>query len=278
MRAKIGGPVVVLTFVAGLWASPARANNHQIVVVDETYTATSANTSDSHYVLPARAGTPSNWRSPINYADGTVYVRLDVLSKPSAAATDNTICFVGAGAACFGSRLYTAPGLVLYDAPLQSLWHYTELDWSQPVAQLAFVLKDASALKVQGDPLFYPTTIHVTMTVVPPGETYAPPTDVPPSDGGAADAATSADAGVALVDAGRLVDAGKVGDPEGQAPRADAGMDDRGAATTSPTPRWTPGDTGGGCSVAGSHGASSMGLLWGVGLLLRRARRRRRAV
>ena len=53
---------LVATALAGV--RPVRAQD-QFVVLEQTYTATFANTSDSHYRVPPDAGTPSNWRSPI---------------------------------------------------------------------------------------------------------------------------------------------------------------------------------------------------------------------
>jgi hypothetical protein len=43
------------------------------------------------------------------------------------------------------------------------------------VNQVALILKDENGTKVQGDPAFYPTTIHVTITIVAKGSTYVPP-------------------------------------------------------------------------------------------------------
>src|SRR5262245_23253933 len=75
----------------GLLSVPVRALD-QFLLVDATYTATTQNTSDSHYRVEPNAGTPSNWRSPVDYTGGKAYVHLDVLEKPGSAKTIYNVC------------------------------------------------------------------------------------------------------------------------------------------------------------------------------------------
>src|SRR5689334_85690 len=72
-------------------ALPAQAQ--QIVLVDATYTATTANTMDSHYWVDPSADAPDDWTSPVDYHSGKVHARLEALEKPSAAPTLYNICF-----------------------------------------------------------------------------------------------------------------------------------------------------------------------------------------
>src|SRR4051812_48383953 len=67
----------------------------QVVVVEVTYTHSASTTTDSHYRPALRPGTPSNWASPVDYSHGTAYVRLEVFTKPTTAATRYQICFEG---------------------------------------------------------------------------------------------------------------------------------------------------------------------------------------
>jgi hypothetical protein len=200
-------------------ASEARAD--QFVVVDTTYTATKDNTDDSHFRVDPANGTPDNWRSPIDYASGDAYVRLEVLEKPSAVKTLYNICYEATPSyACMPySPAYTAPGVYEFNYPFSAFYQYDQVDWSQGTRDLALILKDENQNKPQGDPDFYPTKIHVTITIVAPGSTYVPPS--PSQDAGVADAGMATDAGSSVADSGTL------------APTPDAGhAADAGHATT----------------------------------------------
>lgn len=185
---KLSSPRLVLLIALG--ATPAKAQ--QFVVTNLTYTATKDNTTDSHYFAAPLPGTPTDWRSPIDYASGKAYVRLEVISKPSDRKTLYNVCYEGnPTAACMGySPPYTKPGVVEFSSDLSSIWQYGAVDWSKGVNRMALILKDENGTKVQGDSAFYPTTIHVTITIVAKGATYVPPSTG--GNGGAADAGTDA--------------------------------------------------------------------------------------
>lgn len=217
----------------GLLVPALRAHaQDQFVLVDETYTATSANTMDSHYRVDPHAATPSNWRAPIDYASGKVHARLDVIAKPSSKKTLYNICFEATPSyACMPYAMYSTTGVVEIEFPFSSFYQYNDVDWSKGVRDIALILKDENQTKMQGSPDFYPTTIHATITVIKPGATYVPPADVMmdagmPEDAGAAqDAGEPKDAG-GTRDAGRPV-AADAGKPK---PPADAGNAGSGAA------------------------------------------------
>lgn len=179
----------------------------QVVILDETYTATSANTSDSHYRLPPNDDAPDDWRDPVDYAAGRAHVRLEVIDKPSSAQTLYNVCFEATPTyACLPySPEYTAEGVYDYEYPFSAFYQGNQVDWSQGTNQIALILKDHDEVKPQGDPDFYPTTIHVTITLLTEDAVYEPPSDEPepeldagrdaaiedPLDAGPLDAATS---------------------------------------------------------------------------------------
>ena len=107
-----------------LGASEARAD--QFVVVDTTYIATKDNTDDSHYRVDPADGTPDNWRSPIDYASGDAYVRLEVIEKPSAVKTLYNICYEATPSyACMPySPAYTAPGVYEFNYSFSAFYQY----------------------------------------------------------------------------------------------------------------------------------------------------------
>lgn len=235
----MGGRQTWLIVALLAWAAPGRAQQ-QFAVVEQTYTATTANTSDSHYRVPPRQGTPGNWRSPVDYASGRVHARLEVLDKPSAEPTLYNICFEATPSyACMPySPAYTAEGVYDFEYPFSAFYQYSDVDWSQGVRQIALILKDENGTKMQGSPAFYPTTIHLTLTVVAPGATYVPPRN--PGDAGTPeDAGDPPDAGASEPDAATETDAA-TGAP-------DAGPSDPAAGA------------GGGASASGSGGRGGSG-------------------
>ncbi|HKU41602.1 MAG TPA: hypothetical protein VJR89_25770 [Polyangiales bacterium] len=161
--------------LAAAWA-PQAARAEQFLLLDLTYEATAQNTSDSHYPAMPAAGIPTNWRSPINYANGTAYVRFEVLSAPSATKTLYNICFENSAASCMGyPPPYSGKGVTNFSGAFSSFWNYSAVDWSKGVSKVSLILKDEAGNKVQGNPQFYPYKMHVQITIVAPGSTYVPP-------------------------------------------------------------------------------------------------------
>ncbi|HKP59676.1 MAG TPA: hypothetical protein VJV78_23295 [Polyangiales bacterium] len=159
-----------------LTAAPRRAHAEQFVLLDLTYEATSANTSDSHFPAKPADGIPQNLRSPIDYASGTAYVRFEVLSKPSAVKTLYNICFENSAASCMGyPPAYSGTGVNNFSGQFSSFWNYMAVDWTKGITKVSLILKKEDGTKVQGDPQFYPYKMHVTITLVSPGGTYVPP-------------------------------------------------------------------------------------------------------
>jgi hypothetical protein len=241
-------------FIAAM-TSTSIARAQQFVLLDQTYTATTANTSDSHYKATPSKETPSNWTSPVAYApNGTLYAHFEVQSKPSAVKTDYNICLDGSGSTCMGtSPLYTSTGTYDFSNVINTLWNYSGYDFTKPATDVALIMKDADGTKQQGSADFYPTTIHVVLTVVAPGSTYVPPTK-------------TMDAGMPMMDAGKpRMDAGR--------PRTDSGSmmadDDAGTPITPMAGRSSqPFDAGtiphAGSGAAGQAGATSSGVAGSV--------------
>lgn len=214
--------VVLLLLMAS--ATPSFAA--QVVVTEITYTHSNDTTNDSHFMVDPLPGTPSNWASPVNYAQGTAVVRLEVFTKPTNAATRFQICFVGSPSyACTNQApAYTSPGVYTWTTPFTSFYQYASVSWSQGVARIALILKDTNNGKPAVENVgatesarYMPTNLRVTVTLVSAGSTYVPPSSL---DAGPVDAGAASDAGPAF-DAGSMTDAGE----------PDAGARDAGALT-----------------------------------------------
>ena len=225
----------------GAWALPVRAE--QPTIIDATYTATADNTMESHYRIQPLAAAPTNWRAPVDYTSGMVRVRVEVLEKPSDKKTLVTICFEGNAKSCMPyPPAYTAPGVYTFAASFSNFWQYDKLDWGQGIKDVAVVLKTETEVEAQGDPLYYPAKMHVTVNLV-----LAPSSD---DDAGA----TPKDAGATPKDAGTItpprtdagpVDAGVASKPDAAA-KPDATVPD--ASSTS-----TPSAAGGSAAAAGAN-------------------------
>jgi hypothetical protein len=166
------------------YKTPAHAQ--QVVVLDTTYTATADKVNDSHFPATPAAASPANWRAPTDYIgdknDGSVYVQLDILEKPSDEVTLYNICFENsANYACMPyAPKYTKTGRDDFSASFGSFYQNDMMDWTKGVSKIQLILKDSGEKKPQNDDTatfdkFYPTKVHVVLTLVAPGAKYTPP-------------------------------------------------------------------------------------------------------
>ena len=165
----------------GAGAFPGVVSAEQFVALDLTYEATAQNTMESNYEVPPADGIPTNWRSPVNFANGRTHIRFEVMTKPSNASTLLNLCFANASNyACLPyPPAYTQPGVYDFEAPFNVFWQYDMVDWAMGASKVMLILKDEDEVKVQGNPMFYPYKMRVTITVVSPGSTYMPPDSEP---------------------------------------------------------------------------------------------------
>src|SRR5258708_27479540 len=84
----------MIAVVLATAVSMTRVARAELVVVDVTYTHSAQTTTDSHYRVQPPAGTPGNWTSPVDYASGAAWVRLEVKTKPAGhTPTRFQVCF-----------------------------------------------------------------------------------------------------------------------------------------------------------------------------------------
>jgi hypothetical protein len=92
---------------------------------------------------------PTNWVSPSNYSAGTMYRRMEIISKPSDLPVVTQTCIWGNVETCSGcSNALTAPSVVItWDSPANNWWvkEGGSLNWaSAGTYQCAVVLKETS--------------------------------------------------------------------------------------------------------------------------------------
>jgi hypothetical protein len=276
-------------------ARTARAE--QFVIADATYTHSGQTTSDSHYPVTPTAETPANWQSPVDYTQGSVHVRLEVKTKPSATPTRFQICFEMMTNYCCTDQApaYTAPGVYEWDTDVEQLWRPGPVDFTTGVVRSQLILKDTNNGKPSPEnvgeetsALYMPTDLSVTVTVVSNDADYQPPG--PPLPSGGSGGVMGGSGGVAAggVAAGTsgggppAQSAGSGGAPvvEPQPTSGTGGMPDQSVGGGAPLPAaggtagtMAPADEASCSTAVGSRGASRFGLLGfaaALGLLLRR--------
>lgn len=210
---------LAMLFAAGaalLWAFPAAAQDTQFTLLDTAYIHSTSTKAFSFFPLPP--GVPENWRSPVNYAEGTIHMRLEVLSKPSTRGVNYQICIFqdehsSAKHACARYQFFAGPGVYTWEQSLPTIFQYGNLDWSRRMLDTMLVVKDKDGDPVDdrfgfggawdGSPdfsLYYPMEVRFKAVIVAKGATFAgwggsttppppppappPPSSPPPSSGG----------------------------------------------------------------------------------------------
>ncbi len=167
------------------------AHAEQFVLFDVTFTYTkqdadNSKPSKSHYYVKGdqlNPNRPKDWTSPVDYRNGTVHIRAEVLEKPPGGAkTTWTLCYIpnkgqGNGYGCTGTGLYTTPGVYELDVPMTSWWQNEGIVWTEGIKQMDLVIKDDSgggghAHKRPDHERFFPTKMRITMVQVSKGSTY----------------------------------------------------------------------------------------------------------
>jgi hypothetical protein len=278
---------------AQLFAASARAE--QFVLIDSTFTFTKqqADANDSHYYGSVlNAARPADWTAPVDYRNGTVHIRAEILDKPAGGEiTQWVLCYIaeepiGPGYGCTGTGTYTEEGVYEVDVDMTSWWQNEAIDWTRGISEMHLVLKDeddSTGFAHQREDVehFFPTKVRITMIQVSEGSTYDP-SQFPGGDG-------EPDAGSNHSDD----DAGMDGGSDGSGDDSDDndGSDDMtagsgngngngsgGSGNEEPTPEGAS-DELGGCSVGtmGTAASPHVGVMaLGLSALIARARRRKR--
>jgi hypothetical protein len=168
-------------------AEPAR----QFVLFDATFTYTKSDAdnsapSKSHYYVYGNrlnAKRPLDWTSPVDFRNGTVHIRTEVLERPaSGEAVQWSLCYIpnrgqGNGYGCTGTDRYTEKGVYEKDVSMTAFWENKGIVWTEGIKQMDLVMKDKDGNKVhtRTDPeKFLPTKVRITMTQVAAGSKYSP--------------------------------------------------------------------------------------------------------
>jgi hypothetical protein len=174
--------LLLLLLVPELLLAQQLKNTHpkdQFVLFDVEFAYTKADAdnstpSKSHFYVThdmLNPLTPKDWTSPVDYRNGTVHIRLEVLEKPSGGApTTWTLCYIPNKGqknnyGCTSTGIYTEEGVYEQDVPM--------------IKQMDLVIKDDSggqghAHKRADAEKFFPTKVRITMIQVAAGAKYNP--------------------------------------------------------------------------------------------------------
>jgi hypothetical protein len=161
----------------------------QFVLFDQTFTfeEKDAVPTKSHLFVKADQlgkNTPKDWTSPLDYRNGSVHVRIEVLEKPTGKVpTTWSLCYIpnegqDNGYGCTNTPAYTKPGVYEKDVKMTEFWENNAIIWSKGIKQMSLVIKHAQKggkghAHLQPDlKKFFPTKIRVTMVQVSKGATY----------------------------------------------------------------------------------------------------------
>ncbi|MDB6139531.1 MAG: hypothetical protein JWO94_2603 [Verrucomicrobiaceae bacterium] len=183
------GTLLAIIAAPLMMAVPAFAD--QFVLFDVTFPFTQEDALNSkpnqshHYVRepelnPAR---PKDWTTPVDYRNGTVHVRLEVIEKPPGGEpTTWSVCYIpnkgqGNGYGCIGTDVYKETGVYERDLSMKTFWQNDGIIWTEGIKRMDVVMKDNKNLHAHKRPdpeKFFPTKIRLTLVQVSAGAKYDP--------------------------------------------------------------------------------------------------------
>lgn len=165
----------------------------QFVLFDATFTYTkedadNSKPSKSHYYIREKdlnPNRPKNWTAPVDYRNGTVHIRTEVIEKPAGGEpTTWSLCYIPNkgqknGYGCTGTVIYKEKGVYEQDIAMTRFWQNDSIVWSEGIMQMDLVIKDGSggsghAHKRAEAEKFFPTKVRITMIQVSAGAKYDP--------------------------------------------------------------------------------------------------------
>jgi len=142
--------------------------------------------SKSHFYVKGdliNVNRPIDWTSPVDFRNGTVHIRLEVLEKPEGGfPTTWSLCYIpnkgqGNGYGCTSTGIYMDEGIYEKDIDMTSFWENESIIWSEGIKQMDLVIKDDSggqghAHRREDHEHYFPTRVRITMVQVAAGATY----------------------------------------------------------------------------------------------------------
>lgn len=139
---------------------------------------------------PPRSAANGNWRTPVNYAEGTLYYRVQIRKQPQPQNMRMQFCVwqdrfklenCGSQKVVRG----TSGTVVTWSQPVNSMWKKggRSIDWSRPRQRYGIAIKDSRGKPVSdyngwrwnghNPNQWYPLDMRFTVVVVPKGATFS---------------------------------------------------------------------------------------------------------
>jgi len=189
-------PLLILILIPLLFGQTCTFAD-QFTLFDETFTfeETDAVPTKSHlFVKQAEqmAHWPADWTAPVDYRNGTVHIRIEVLEKPPGEEpTTWSLCYIANKGAkpdepsygCTNTPMYTEEGVYEKSEEMTKFWHNDHVDWTAGLKMFSLVLKGKPAPGDNGqshahlrDDLnkFFPTKVRFTLVQVSAGADFDP--------------------------------------------------------------------------------------------------------
>lgn len=186
-RKVLSMALAIFIIGSGIISLGSATASNQLIILDTTYDHTTSTKAFSFFNIPS--GIPSNLISPVNYAQGTLYQRLQVLTKPSSKNVKYQICLfqdqiIPSKHACSNeySLSFTGTGTHYANQPVSTMFQYNNINWGRSLLTQMLVVKDINGKPVDdrygfagawsGSPnfgLYYPMKVRYTAIIVPPG-------------------------------------------------------------------------------------------------------------
>jgi hypothetical protein len=186
-----GNRSVILVAAVLLLPGASAATAEQFVLFDVTFTFTkeaaeNSRPSKSHYYVRGEmlnSDRPKDWTHPVDYRNGTVHIRTEVIAKPAGGEpTTWSLCYIPNkgqknGYGCTGTAVYRKEGVYEQDVKMTSFWQNDSIVWSEGIKEMHLVLKDGSggsghAHKRADHEKFFPTRVRITLVQVSAGSDY----------------------------------------------------------------------------------------------------------
>ena len=182
MQTRFPLRAVFLPLVCTLACAPLlRADQFTLFDVTFTFTkddAFNSKPNQSHYYVKSdrlNPQRPMDWTAPVDYRNGTVHLRLEVLEKPDGGQpTSWSVCYIPFkgrehGYGCIGTGAYKEKGVIEKDLDMTKFWQNDNIVWTEGIKEMHLVIKDdhnMHAHKLPDPTKFFPTKVRMTLVQV----------------------------------------------------------------------------------------------------------------
>jgi len=162
----------------------------QFVLFDVTFELTKAEADQkkSHFFVTKEMlneATPKDWTAPVDYENGTIHLRLEVLEKPVGdVPTTWSVCYLPNkgqknGYGCTSTPIYTEVGIYEKEVKMSEFWNHDSIIWSEGIKHMSLVIKGEGGGKAHAHlredaEHFFSTKVRMTLVQISRGAKYDP--------------------------------------------------------------------------------------------------------